>query len=223
MPARAPARDERPEARLDHVEHALVHPVRRRCTARTRTGARSARRRPRPAACAPDAATGTGARARCGRRWRDSPPRSVAPACDELRPPVGEVRRHLDAHVGHQPARLGDEPLHVLDRHRRRPVGRVGSGARAQPRAPVAPRPPPSRSRPAPRRSTGGAGRSSGGSPPAGGRARRAPRRAPRATRRGPPRVSPIPTRIPDVNGILSSPAARIVSSRTRGSFVGEP
>ena len=34
----------------------------------------------------------------------------------QLRPPVGEVRRHLDADVGHQPPRLGDQPLHVLDR-----------------------------------------------------------------------------------------------------------
>ena len=42
-------------------------------------------------------ATGTGARARCGRRWRDRPPRSVAPAATSSRPPVGQVRRHLDA------------------------------------------------------------------------------------------------------------------------------
>ena len=34
---------------------------------------------------------------------------------------------------------------------------------------------------------------------------------------------SPMPTRIPLVNGIFSSPAARIVSSRTAGCFVGEP
>ena len=53
-----------------------------------------------------------------------SPPRSVAPAADEPRPPVGEVRRDLDADLGHQPARLGDEALHVLDGHRRRPRGR---------------------------------------------------------------------------------------------------
>ena len=35
--------------------------------------------------------------------------------------------------------------------------------------------------------------------------------------------ASPIPTRIPLVNGIFSSPAARIVSSRTSGCFVGDP
>ena len=36
------------------------------------------------------------------------------------------------------------------------------------------------------------------------------------------PRVSPIPTRIPLVNGIESSPARRIVSSRRAGSLSGE-
>ena len=35
--------------------------------------------------------------------------------------------------------------------------------------------------------------------------------------------VSPIPTRIPLVNGIRSSPAASIVSSRRAGCLVGEP
>ena len=35
--------------------------------------------------------------------------------------------------------------------------------------------------------------------------------------------VSPIPTRIPLVNGIFSSPAARIVASRASGCLVGEP
>ena len=35
--------------------------------------------------------------------------------------------------------------------------------------------------------------------------------------------VSPMPTRMPLVNGILSSPAARIVSRRRAGCFVGEP
>ena len=35
--------------------------------------------------------------------------------------------------------------------------------------------------------------------------------------------VSPIPTRIPVVNGIFRSPAASIVSSRRAGCLVGEP
>ncbi len=34
---------------------------------------------------------------------------------------------------------------------------------------------------------------------------------------------SPMPTRMPLVKGIFSSPAARIVSRRTPGCFVGEP
>ena len=47
---------------------------------------------------------------------------------DEVDPPVGEVRRDLDADLGHQPPALGDEPLHVLDRDRLgpgRPVDRA--------------------------------------------------------------------------------------------------
>ena len=40
---------------------------------------------------------------------------------DELDPPVGEVRRDLDADLGHQPTALGDQPLHVLERDRPRP------------------------------------------------------------------------------------------------------
>ena len=35
--------------------------------------------------------------------------------------------------------------------------------------------------------------------------------------------VSPIPTRMPLVKGIFSSPAAAIVSRRAAGCFVGEP
>ena len=35
--------------------------------------------------------------------------------------------------------------------------------------------------------------------------------------------LSPIPTRMPLVNGIRSSPAASIASSRTAGCLVGEP
>ena len=54
---------------------------------------------------------------------------------DELAPPVGEVRRDLDADVRHQPARLGDQPLHVLDASTghgtRRARQARGSGQRA--------------------------------------------------------------------------------------------
>jgi hypothetical protein len=40
---------------------------------------------------------------------------------DELRPPVGQVRRDLDAHAGKQPARLGHQAAHVLGPDGRRP------------------------------------------------------------------------------------------------------
>ena len=65
------------------------------------------------------------------------PPRSVAPARDELGPPVGEVRRDLDADAGQQPLRLGDQALHVLDPDRRRPRGPVELRALAEAGAPV--------------------------------------------------------------------------------------
>ena len=107
---------------------------------------------------------------------------------DELGPPVGEVRRDLDADAGQQPLGLGDQALHVLDR---RPASTTRGGRAAGPRrgrCASTPSRPPRRSRPAPARSSSGAGRSSGGSPPAGGRARRARRRAPRARRRARPR-----------------------------------
>ena len=39
---------------------------------------------------------------------------------------------------------------------------------------------------------------------------------------RGRPRVSPMPTRMPLVNGIRSASASRIVCSRSAGSLVGE-
>ena len=96
---------------------------------------------------------------------------------DELRPPVGEVRRHLDADAGHQPARLGDQVASC-------PRSSTGAGPLRRGRG-AAPSPSPVRQyasaasvgdlAPAPRRSSGGAGRSSAGSPPGGGRARRAP------------------------------------------------
>ena len=147
---------------------------------------------------------------------------------DELDPPVGEVRRHLDADVGHQPARVLDQALHVLDRDRRTPTRAEAAGTRASRRprrrrcASTRARPR-RRSPPARARSSAGAARSSAGSPPGCGRARRAARRSPRATPPAPARLSPIPTRMPLVNGIRSSPAARIVSRRRAGCFVGEP
>ena len=54
---------------------------------------------------------------------------------DELRPPVGEVRRDLDADVGPgSPRASRDQPHHVVERHRRRPRrARRGAGRRASP------------------------------------------------------------------------------------------
>ena len=54
-----------------------------------------------------------------------SPPRSVAPGGDELRPPVGEVRRHLHPHARQQPAGRDDEVLHLLERDARGPGRQV--------------------------------------------------------------------------------------------------
>ena len=56
---------------------------------------------------------------------------------DELRPPVGEVGRHLDADAGQQPLRLGDQALHVVERDRRRPLREVALRPVADPGAPV--------------------------------------------------------------------------------------
>ena len=42
---------------------------------------------------------------------------------NELAPPVGEVRRHLNTDVGQQTPGLGDQTLHVVDRDRARPLG----------------------------------------------------------------------------------------------------
>ena len=87
-----------------------------------------------------------------------SPPRSVAPARDQLEPPVGQVGRDLDADVGHQPPRLGDQPLHVLDRHLARPGGASQLRPVARPRCASTRAPRRRRSGPARGRSSSGAG-----------------------------------------------------------------
>ena len=149
--------------------------------------------------------------------FADRPPRSVAPAATSS---------------GHQSARFGGTWMPTSGISSRATaisrfmsvdattgLAHAGAGTSrppVQPRAPVRLRRRRRDLAPAPRRSSGGAGRSSAGSPPAGGRARRAPPPAPPAPRRGPASVSPIPTRIPLVNGIRSSPAARIVSQPQR-------
>ena len=51
---------------------------------------------------------------------------------DQLGPPVGEVRRHLDPDVGHQPPALGDQPLHVVDRSPGSPSRAAAARARSR-------------------------------------------------------------------------------------------
>ena len=186
----AAPRDEAPVLQLDRVEHALREPLGVDVLRGRRTGARSARSRRPAGACAPGGARGRGARGRCGRRWRDSPPRSVAPAATSSAHQSARFGRHLDADVGHQPARLRDQPLHVLDRSPAWPsraAAGCGAGASATPVASTR-APPHRRSAPAPARSSAGGGRSSAGSPPGCARARRAARPAPPARRCAPPR-----------------------------------
>ena len=115
------------------------------------------------------------------------------------------------------------EPLHVLDRDLAGPRRRVELRAVRHARAPVLARPPRRRSAPARARSSSGAGRSSGGSPPGGGRGARGSSASVSSDAIRSSSVSPIPTRIPLVNGIFSSPAAAIVSIRRAGCLVGEP
>ena len=45
------------------------------------------------------------------------------PRLDQLRPPVRQVRRNLNPHVRHQPPALPNQPLDVVDRDGRRPLG----------------------------------------------------------------------------------------------------
>ncbi len=53
---------------------------------------------------------------------RRQPAQVGRPSLDQLRPPIGEVRRDLDPDVRHQPLALGDQPLDLLDRNRARPL-----------------------------------------------------------------------------------------------------
>ena len=124
---------------LIDVEHALRRPTPRRCTAGRRTAARSARRRPPPGVLRTWCGDGNGCSGEMWSPFALSPPRSVAPAATSSRPPVGEVRRDLDRRRrACSRARLGDEPLHVLDRHRRSPTSGSGSsGWCADPGPPV--------------------------------------------------------------------------------------
>ena len=220
--ARAAPRDERPVARLDRRRARPGRSTRRRCTAGRRRAARSARRRLRQALA-------DLVRRRERVLGRDvvavrAQPAEVGRARgDELRPPVGEVRRDLDPDVGQRrrasAIRRFMSSSVTGDAHAgaaRRRAARAGPCASSPRAAPVA---------------------ISAGSSPVVAPVRdevlqdhllqvavlacTSASASSAATRSS--SVSPIPTRIPLVNGIRSSPAARIVSSRRAGCLVGEP
>ena len=215
--AGAAARDEAPVAQLDHVEHALLDPVRvhvlgvdaeplgERVAARREPLAHLVNRRERML------------RARCGRRWPTGRRGRWRP------PPRAEATSRTGSAGSARP-----RPASACA-----PRARAPACGRASPRSPMAAAgaarrasrcaAPRRRSRRAPRRSSAGGPRSSGGSPPGGARARRAARASARSASTRSSSLSPMPTRIPLVNGILSSPASRIVSSRSSGCLVGEP
>ena len=151
LTARAATRDEAPVAALDHVEHALGHPL---LVDVLRVDAQALGQR--------DAVGGQALANLVGRGERvlrrdvisvGAQPAEVGRAlADELRPPVGEVGRDLDADARQQTPGLAHEPAHLVDVDRGRPLGRVELGRRVQPRAPVVVGAPPPRCRPAPPR-----------------------------------------------------------------------
>ena len=134
---RAAARDEAPVLRLDDVEHALRHPL---GVDVARVDAQALGQRHAVLRQALADLVGRGERV----LGRDVVAVGAQAAevggarGDELGPPVGEVGRHLDADVGHQPVRLGHEALHVLDPDRRRPLRQVAVRRVGQARAPEA-------------------------------------------------------------------------------------
>ncbi len=132
--ARAAARDEAPVGDLDRVHHRLGDPF---AVDVLRIHAQALGQRDAVSLQALAHLMGRGK----GMLGRDviavgRQPAEVARARrDQRRPPVGEVRRHLDAHVGHQAAGVRDQRLHVLDPDRpvapERPVRRRELGALA--------------------------------------------------------------------------------------------
>ena len=179
-PARPAAGDERPVARLDHVEHALGHPL---GVDVLRVHAQALGQREALAGQPLAHLVGRGERVlgrdviAVGRQ-----PAEVGGAgAHQLGPPVRQVGRDLDADAGHQPRALGHQALHVGDRHLAGPVRQRQVGSAAHAGAPVLVGGLGRRSAPARGRSRTGGGRSSAGSPPAGARGARARRSAPPA------------------------------------------
>ncbi len=236
-PGPAP-RDEAPVLQLDHVEDPLLHPLGVHVL---RIDAEPLGQRIAPGRqLLPHLM-------RAGKRLlgRDvvavgrQPTEIRRPGLDQLRPPVGQIRRHLHPDIRHQPLALRDQPLDLLDRRPASPSSardssRSPSGGSREGRVPSEP---PQRStvpssdraslvgdlRHLARRSTADGERSSGGSPPGCGRSARAARASASSDSTRSSSVSPMPTRIPLVKGIFSSPAASIVASRFAGCLVGEP
>src|SRR5262249_31944545 len=113
----AAARNEAPVLQLDHVENPLLHPLRVHVL-RIHTEPLSQRIPLRRQALTNLMRT----RERMLRRdviaVRREPTKISRPSLDQLIPSIREVRRHLNPHVWHQPAALGDQALDVIDRNR---------------------------------------------------------------------------------------------------------
>ncbi len=123
--ARAPARDEAPVARLDHVEHALLEPVGvhvlrvhaeplgERVAARLELLAHPVRRR-------------EGVLGRDVVAVRRQAAEVGGSLFHQRQPPVRQVGRYLNAHVGHQPLRLAHQQAHLVQRDVAAPCGHRG-------------------------------------------------------------------------------------------------
>ena len=107
-PARAPARDEAPVARLDHVEHALLEPLGVHVL-RVHAQPLGERVAARPELLAHPVRRGEGMLGRdvvaVGRQAAEV----RGPLLHQRQPPVRQVGRDLHAHVGHQPLGLAHQ------------------------------------------------------------------------------------------------------------------
>ena len=122
-PPRPPPRNEAPVLQLDHVENALLHPLGVHVL-RVDAEPLGQRIPPRRQLLPHLMRAGKGVLGRDVVAVRGEPPEVRRPRLDQLRPPVRQIRRHLDPDVRHQPLALLDQPLDVLDRHRRSPSRR---------------------------------------------------------------------------------------------------
>ena len=114
--SRSSPRDERPVLRLDRVQHSPRDPL-GVDVLRVHAQALGKREAVPLQASAHAVRGGEGVLRRDVIPVRREPSEVGCPGGHELRPPVREVRGDLDAHVRHQPPRLRDQALHVLDLH----------------------------------------------------------------------------------------------------------